>query len=190
MSLHLQRIRLYVTTKDAPNAGTDSGVELWYFVKTARLTNGSLRVRHGWKKWELDNPWDDRERGRTDLYQISLEDLSDVGQSIGGQQVPRGVAFQNFDDVRLAPFYLKIKGDDWWEIDSYVLYGLFKEMLTPIPSGIINHGWLPIAQLNSDVELSEDVTEGSRWHQILINGNLGFALPVRSEAPATDAVIR
>jgi len=181
----LQRIRLYTTTKDEPDAGTDSGVELWYFVSTARLTTESqpLRVRQGWKKWNLDNPWNDRECGRTDMYELSLEDLSDVGLIIGGVHIPSGVEFQSLDDVRQRPFYLKILGEDWWKIESYVLYGLFKEVPQPL-TGINDLGWVEMARLNQYVELSEDVEEGSKWHQILINGSL--YIPIQLSPGAID----
>ena len=47
----------------------------------ARLVNGVVRIRHGWKSWSRDNIWDDRERGQTDIYEIDLTDLSDVEQT-------------------------------------------------------------------------------------------------------------
>lgn len=173
MSVILQRVRLYTTTKNEPDAGTDSGVELQYFVKTARLASESppLKIRYGWEKWNLDNPWDDRERGRTDMYEISLQDLSDVGSIVGGIHIPSGVHFGSFEEVRMKPFYLRIRGSDWWKIDHYFLYGLFKELPSPL-THVIDHGWLLMAEQTADVELSTDDEEGSKWHQILINGPL------------------
>lgn len=187
MSVHLRGIRLYVTTKDEPDAGTDSGVELHYFTSTARLHGEELRSREGWQVWNLNNPGNDRERGQTDLYEISLEDLSDVGKIVGGLHIPPGVAFRNFAEVRLTPFYLRIKGDDWWKIESYMLYGWFQEVREPIPTGgIQDWGWLQMAERTRDVELSTDDSEGSRWHQICITGTLNalWADPPELE-PAT-----
>jgi hypothetical protein len=172
LSVHLQTIRLYTTTENLPHADTDTGIELWYFITTTRVVNGVVRVRHGWKSWALDNPWDDRERGQTDMYEIDLADLSDVEQIWAGQPMPQGVPFHTLESVRLAPFYLKAMGRDWWLAGDHALYGRFVELIETAPGGVVDLGWRHLAQPSHELAMSEDLTEGSGWHQIVINGTL------------------
>ena len=176
----LQRVRLFLTTANAPNAGTDSGVRLHYFASTARLAEDSTQIRHRdrWHHWDLDNPWDDRERGRTDSYEIDLTGFSDLGSIVGGIPIPNGVGFPTMEEVRRRPFYVEIRADDWWQMDGYVLYGHFKHIPSPL-THIDDLGWVEMARLETDTDLSSDDSEGSRWHQILINGSLYYPHLIR-----------
>jgi hypothetical protein len=184
----LQRARLNLTTKDEPDAGTDSGVRLHYFTSTARLVwdSNELRHRQGWQRWDLDKPWDDRKPGRTDTYEIDLMQFSDVDLNVGGISIPNGAGFATIEEVRRRPYYLEIRGDDWWKMDDYVMYGLFKHIPNPL-THIDNLGWVEMARLEADTELSVDDREGSRWHQILINGSLCHPPLLRPLDAATAA---
>jgi hypothetical protein len=167
VSVYLQQIRLVTRTKDVSDAGTDDGVELWYFVtKIPNDYQGTLGVRDFWQVWSLDNSGDDRERGQTDVYERSLI-LTEIAQ----YGIPQGVVFGDMERVRRVPFYLKIKGPDWWKIDNYSLYGRFKELVS-LNLPIVDRGWVLMAQEINDVQLSTDSREASVWHQILINGPL------------------
>lgn len=138
MSVHLQTIRLFTTTENLPLADTDMGIELWYFVTVTRVVNSAVRVRHGWNSWSLDNIWDERERGQTDMHEIDQTDLSDVEQTWAGQPMPQGVPSRTLEAVRLAPFYLKAKGRDWWIARDHAMYGRFVELVEMAPGGTRN----------------------------------------------------
>jgi hypothetical protein len=170
MSVHLQQIRFFATTKDQPEAGTDSGVEFWFYVNDHSLTTFPTS---GWNRQVLDHPWDDREKGRTELYEIDFK-AGDTAISLSGTTVPRGIAFNDFTHARTASFTLRMRGDDWWRIDHYYLLGHFKE-LRHVPGTIdsfetINHGWLLMSRRDADVDMSTDPTEGMAWHFIDLNG--------------------
>jgi hypothetical protein len=169
MSIHLQKIRLIITTKDEPYAGTDSEVELRFYVNHHSRTTFPTK---GWHKFKLDNPWNDRERGRTDMYEIDFEEEVIEGAD---PTAPRGIAFNNFEAAHSANFRLKIKGNDWWKIDQYTLLGYFLET-KPIPASgageeeVIDHGWRLMAQRDDDLEMSTDESEGVASHSIVLNG--------------------
>jgi len=170
MSVHLQKIRLFATTKDLPDAGTDSGVELWFYVNSNPWTTFPNK---GWNRTNLDHPWDDRERGRTEMYEIDFQ-VGNIGVSVSGTPVPKGIAYSDFTNARTGSFWLKMKGNDWWKIDHYYLLGYFKE-LRHVPGTIdsfqtIDHGWLLMARRDGDVDMSTDPTEGKTWHLIELNG--------------------
>jgi len=171
VTVYLQHVRLVTRTKDVDDAGTDDGVELWYFVTNILGDyGGSLGARDRWQVWSLNNAGDDRERGRTDVYEKSLI-LSEIAQKVGGYDIPQGVEFDDMEKVRRVPFYLKIKGPDWWKIENYSLYGKFKEIVSfDLP--VVDRGWVLMARDVKDIELSADNCEASAWHQILINGPL------------------
>lgn len=126
MSIHLQRVRLFATTKDERDAGTDSGVDLWFYATKHSLTTYPTK---GWNHQELDHSWDDRERGRTEMYEVDFQG-GDLGMSLSGTPVPRGIAFNDLNHARTGMFWLQMKGDDWWKIDHYYLLGYFKELST------------------------------------------------------------
>jgi hypothetical protein len=127
----------------------------------------------GWNRLNLDHRWDDREQGRTEMYEVDFQE-GDIGINISGTNVPRGIAFNDFNHARTASFWLRMKGDDWWKIDHYNLLGYFKE-LRHVPGTIdsfqtIDHGWLLMARRDGDVDMSTDPSEGKTWHFIDLNG--------------------
>ena len=169
MSVHLQRIRFLTTTKDEKGAGTDDGVDLWYHVNNHLWT--TLRPL-GWYAEELNHKLNDRERGRTDMYELDFR--RGVGVSVSGTSVPQGIAFNDFTHARTGSFWLRMKGKDWWKLDHYYLLGDFRE-LRHLPDTIdsfnnIHYGWLMMARREGDVEMSTDPSEGQTWHHIELNG--------------------
>jgi hypothetical protein len=169
MSVHLQTVRLFATTENRPNAGSDDGVEFWFHVDPHLLTTYTPA---GWNAVTLSHPWDDRERGRTEMYEVSFK-AGDVEVAVSGTIVPRGLAFNDFAHARSASFWVRMRGNDWWRIDHYYLVGRFKE-LEHIPGTIdsfrtIDHGWLLIARREGDVDMSTDPSEGVAWHHIALN---------------------
>ena len=170
MSVHLMKTRLLATTKDEPSAGTDSGVELWYWVNSHSWTTFPTK---GWNASNLDHSWNDRERGRTEMYEVDFQG-GDIGISVSGTTVPRGVAYNDLVQARTGTFWIRMKGDDWWKIDSYFLLGYFKE-LSHVPGTIDSFsttdlGWLLMARRDADVNMSTDPGEGKTWHHIELNG--------------------
>ncbi len=104
--------------------------------------------------------------------------------------MPDGICFETMDEVRHHPFYLKILGDDWWKIDSYAMFGKFAFIPDPL-THIDDLGWVEMARLQTDVELSSDDAEGSRWHEIEINGSLYYPMHYHvSIAPQAPAGMR
>ena len=170
MSVHLQKIRFFATTKDVKNAGTDSGVEMWYYVKYHPWTT---YPNLGWNAKNLNHRWNDRERGRTEMYEIDFQG-GNIGKNVSGTPVPKGIAFNDFSHARTATFWLKMKGRDWWKINHYYLMGYFRE-LRHVPGTIDmfeikDHGWLLMARRDGDVDMSKDPSEGKTWHLIDLNG--------------------
>lgn len=170
MSVHLQKIRYIATTKDQPDAGTDSGVELWFYVNSDPWTTFPTK---GWNQQDLDHSWNDRERGRTEMYEVDFQG-GDIQLNLSGTPVPKGIGFQDFTHSRTGSFWLRMKGSDWWRIDHYYLIGYFKE-LRHVPGTIdsfqtIDHGWLLMARRDGDVDMSTDPSEGKTWHFIELNG--------------------
>ncbi len=170
MSVHLQKIRFFATTKDEAYAGTDTGVELWIYVASNSLTTFPTT---GWHTQNLDHSWDDRERGRTEMYELDFQE-GEFGTSISGTPVPKGIAFSDFTQARTGSVWLRAKGKDWWKIDHYYLLGYFKE-LSHVSGTIdsfqtIDHEWLLMARRDGDVDMSTDPSEGYAWHSIDLNG--------------------
>ena len=172
MSVHLQKIRVTHTTSTRNNAGTDDRVDLRIFIDPDALTTFASQ---GWRDFELDSARDDRQRGATDTYELDLTTGS-IGMSWGGTAVPRGIAFPSFASVRSAALFLKTSGSDWWQLQSYRIEGLFKEM--PYVPGTIDsfsvtdHGWLVMAERNTPLEMSADSSEGVSWHHVIVDGRL------------------
>jgi len=172
MSIHLQRLRVTHTTATRRYADTDDAVDLRFFIDPHAFTTYPYK---GWRAVELDSARNDRQQGQTDTYEIALTE-GDIGMSVSGTTVPRGIAFENFAKVRSAVFFLKIRGDDWWVLSSYRLQGLFQE-LRYVPGTIdsfqvIDHGWLVMAERSSEISMSTDASEGAAWHHIIIDGPL------------------
>jgi hypothetical protein len=175
MSIHLQKMRLYATTKDQNNAGTDDGVDLWMYIDPHSLTTFPLqKPPERWLIQKLDHDnYNDRERGRTDSYDVDFQG-GDLGMALSGTSVPRGIAFNDWVAARSFPIFLRMKGNDWWRIDSYSLLGYFQE-LSYVPGTIdsfkvINHYWRLMAQQSEDIDMSTDPSEGTKWHHIQLNG--------------------
>jgi hypothetical protein len=91
---------------------------------------------------------------------------------------PPGYEFESWEHVRVKPFYLRITGADMWRFDRYLLFGRFLEWF-PEDNRVVNRGSYLLAHNledgNLDGNLSWDPSEGSRWHQILINGPIPTA---------------
>jgi hypothetical protein len=172
MSIHLQRIRLFATTKDQADAGTDSGVTLWYYINLHVMTTFPTK---GWNSQELARPWKDRERGRTDVYEVDFR-TGEHELIVSGTTVPRGIAFSDFVHARTGSFWLRMMGEDWWKLDHYYLLGSFQELRHVLGTidvfETIDHGWLLMARRDGDVEWSTDPLEGATWHHIELNGTL------------------
>jgi hypothetical protein len=171
MSIHLQRVRLSVTTGKGKNDGTDDAVFLDFNVRPHPLSSyGST----GWQRENLDTPDNDRERGRTDVYNLnftSVADDQDVIVGVGASvyttfSIPEGIAFDSFEKVRDMPFFLILNGDDFWKLASYNLMGHFMESWTPpnaIDSNVIyDHGWLLLTAHDVSIGLSQDPDEAPR----------------------------
>ena len=170
MSVHLQRMRLFATTRNQACAGTDSGVMLWYYVNSHVLTTFPTK---GWNSQALARPWLDRERGHTDVYETDFRS-SECELIVSGTTVPRGIAFADFVQSRTGSFWLRMMGQDWWKIEHYYLLGYFQELrhiLGTIDAfETIDHGWLLMARRDGDVTMSTDPAEGATWHHIELNG--------------------
>lgn len=172
MSIHLQKMRIIHTTSTTADAGTDSRVDLRFFIDPQGL---STYPHKGWRTIELDSARDDRVRGRTDTYEIDLTEGT-IGMALSGTPVPRGIAFPTFARVRCAAFFLKIDGSDWWQAQSYRVEGLFKEMRS-VPGtidsfAVVDRGWLLMSERNDPLDMSTDTSEGVTWHHIIIDGAL------------------
>jgi len=170
MSIHLQRVRFFATTKNQKNAGTDSGVDMWYYVNNHPWTTHPDK---GWNTKTLNHSWNDRERGRTEMYEIDFR-TGEYGMAVSGTTVPKGIAFKDWYEARSFGIWLRMKGDDWWKIDHYYLLGYYQELQyvegTIDSFRTLNHDWLLMARRDDDVELSTDPSEGKTWHQIILNG--------------------
>jgi hypothetical protein len=152
MSKWLDKVRLVVTTKDVANAGTDDRVDLEYFLDNE------------WKAERLNHAWDDRERGRTEMYEVDIEPPA-LGTSID----PPGHEIGNWSDVKQTRFRLRIRGNDAWLIDSYFLLGHFYDSVSHPAKDL---GWHLMAYRDDDVWMSTDNTEGRELFDIEINGPL------------------
>lgn len=169
MSVHLEAVRFFATTMDEREAGTDDGVLLRYHVDR----EGPGTPPAGWHTVELNHGWNDRERGRTEMYETDFSPGEDIEVIISGTHVG-GIRFRDFDEAMRQRFQLVMQGDDAWKIDHYYLLGRFTE-LDPLPgtseSRRIEHGWLLIASRERDITLSTDPDEGIRVHEIRLNVN-------------------
>lgn len=174
----LHALKIILKTADVPDAGTDSKLHLYYFIDNHPLTNTGPA---GWNLDELDNKWNDRERGRSDIYEIDFIKRQIAG-GFGGVN-SGGIAFDDFEQVKRAGFYLRIDGDDMWSISEYFILGQFTEYIEEGDIGIQlikNHGWILMGStlpktgfMDSDaphVSLSTDASEGSRGFRLDFNG--------------------
>lgn len=152
MTIWLEKLRLIVTTKDVTDAGSDERVDLEYV-----LDNELKSVR-------LNHPWDDREQGRTEMYEIAVDQAS-----VGTANDPPGREIGTWNDVKNIPVRLRIYGNDAWLIDDYLLIGYFHDSVT-FPARDL--GWYLMAYGESDIWLSTDSNEGAEVVNIEINGPL------------------
>ncbi len=176
--IKLHALKIILKTADVENAGTDSGLYLHYFINNHYATNTGPA---GWNLDKLDNKWNDREQGRSDIYEIDF-----IKRQIpGGHGGPNsgGIGYNDFEQVKRATFYLRIDGDDMWSISEYFILGNFTEYVETELRGIEpvkNHGWIlmgstlpKIGVKNSDashVNLSTVASEGSSWFKLDFNG--------------------
>lgn len=169
MTVHLQSVRFVVRTKDEPDAGTDSPVDMRYWVTPGSSTSLSA----GWQTAVLDHSWDDRERARTEMYQIDIPEAA-FAISLSGTTVPTGIRYASFVEARTAQFVIRTGGDDLWKIDCYHLLGHFIEMAF-VPGTIDEFrvqdlGWRLMASAENDIVMSTDSREGLTSHPIAMNG--------------------
>ena len=180
MSIHLTQINVIVTTARVAKASTDSQLDLVYW---ANGHPDTTLLPNRWHTETLDNPWDDREWGRTDKY---LLDFIWRQRETESQTLIPGIGFTSFVDVRNAHFFLRMRGDDKWSVSDYQLLGYFMETRPdlPLPQGfpsVIEHGWflmsrhtrLLLPQNPAIFDLSTDPDEGTVWFELAINGTLG-----------------
>jgi hypothetical protein len=172
MSVHLQRVRFSVRTKNQFLAGTNSTVRLWFEVDE---TQNHPEFDQGLNSIDLDHPYhDDFQRGASDSYELDLGASSSSGRSRGGVPVPNGLEFASLDEARTLRFHLEIGGKDRWIFDRYALGGYFKEMRlvegTKDEYEIIDLGWVEMARQTGDVSMSTDTNEGVPAYDIELNG--------------------
>ena len=175
MSVHLQRVRFTVHTKNQFLAGTNSPVRLWFEVDESQ---NHPEFDPGLSSIDLDHPYhDDFQRGKSDSYELDLGTGKSSGRSRGGIPIPNGLEFANFDEARQLHFHLEIAGGDRWIFDRYALGGYFIEM-KPISGSkdeyeLIDHGWLEMAKYKGDVSMSADPKEGVQTYDLELNGKFG-----------------
>ncbi len=173
MSVHLQRVRFTVHTKNELWAGTNSTVRLWFEVDE---TQNHPELEQGLNSIVLDHPWhDDFQRGKTDSYELDLGSGSSSGRTRGGVPIPNGLEFADLDEVRSMRFHLEIEGSDCWIFDRYAIGGFFKEMQA-VPGEkdrfeIIDLGWIELARHTGDISMSTDPKEGEAEYEIPLNGS-------------------
>jgi len=178
MSIILQQIRLFITTGTGKHDGTDDTVFLDFNIKENSL---SSYEQTGWQRVNLDNPGNDREPGKTDLYDVKFFPQSSSGIIEGTGvgtwtplNIPPGIAFDGFENLREMPFFLILDGNDAWKIEQYILVGHVVESWFP-PNTIdsnrtYDHGWILMATGTASFKLSRDTAEAPRsFHVIDIN---------------------
>ena len=179
MSIHLAQLNLIVTTARTAKADTDSQLDLVYWANSHPDTT---LLPNRWNTEILDNPWDDREWGRTDKYLIDFTRRREVEN----ESLISGIAFDSFADVRNAHIFLRMRGDDQWRVADFQLLGFFYETRKDIPGvlglpAVITHGWflmsrntrLVVPSFPSIFDLSTDRDEGVTWFEFPMNGTLG-----------------
>ncbi|MEE9362252.1 MAG: hypothetical protein V3U92_06615 [Cellulophaga sp.] len=173
----LRALKIILKTADVKDAGTDDSVHLSYFIGVHYGTNTGPA---GWNLDELDKKWDDRERGRSDIYEIDFIKRQIAGGHGGVNS--GGIAFDNFEKAKAASFKLQIDGNDAWTISEYFVLGEFVEYVEynerPIES-YKNHGWILMGSTppktgfqDSDsphVTLSTDPSEGASEFKLDFN---------------------
>jgi hypothetical protein len=178
MSVILKEIRLIIATDVGSNDGTDDPVYLDFNIKEHP---DSSYQSTGWQRVNLDNPGNDREPGNTDLYEIKFfpEDSSGIIEGVGvgtstTVNIPPGIAFNRFENLREMPFFLLLHGNDMWKIKLYILMGHVMETWWP-PNAIdsnltYDHGWILLASNATSFKLSKETNEAPRsFHCIDIN---------------------
>jgi hypothetical protein len=179
MAIHLTQLNLIVTTARTAKADTDDQLELVFWANDHPDTT---LLPNRWHTEALDNPWDDREWGRTDKYLVDFVRRRDVEN----ESLIPGIAFDNFADVRNAHIFLRMRGDDQWRVADFQLLGFFYETRKGIPGfleypAVITHGWflisrntrLVVPSFPSIFDLSTDQDEGVTWFELPMNGILG-----------------
>ncbi len=167
MSIHLERVRLFVTTGEKVNSDIALDLKICFYVDCHCLTTFPIK---GWNKKRLTHPWE----GRTEIYEIEFQERGGITKNLGGTPVPFGIAFDDFVHVRTASFWLRMKRDKTLKIEHYYLLGNFVEMLQ-VPGTIdsfqsLHHGWLLMARRGDDVDMSLDPQGNAIWHHIELNG--------------------
>ena len=191
MSVHIQRIRLYTRTKDERNAGTDDHVHLDWRMPNHMWSTYEKAIGGSTPTFRLDNPWDDRERGRTDMFEIDLQrGTEDI--IVNGTTVPRGVAFHSWSHAKGTSISLQALGNDLWRMDHYLLFGDFEELRvapgTTDQLQRVDHGWLLMAFHEGDVNLSKNPDEGLQFYPLNLNGP--FLCEQRVLVPADLTALR
>lgn len=120
MQVVLRRLVIFVRTASDADNGTDGSV---MFV-IRRLQDGKEFV------YKLDNPDDDRERGKTDRYDIRFttarENPTFTPQQAGNPVMANGVSFtswQAMKDESEWKFFLECRSTDAWTFDSCFVLG-------------------------------------------------------------------
>lgn len=179
MIVTIEKMEFVVKTAAQPNwADTDGRVELHY------NHNGS------WWHVELDNPYDDRERGRTDSYRFRIADVEGHHPGIGhipGHVPPYGLNYEGWADVLSeSSFHIHMKTSDAWKMSYCYLLGYLTVTYTPWGTTTpVNHslGWnlLDRIEVAGGLVLSTDSSEGDErlWFN-LTRGS--FPMPTFFEA--------
>jgi hypothetical protein len=170
MSLHLQRIRFSVRTKNQLFAGTNSKVQLVY---TLDDDHAHPTLEPGAYSLDLDQPfYDDLQRGHLDSYLVELAQGSS-GRAMEGVPVPNGVTFRDADHLRSLDVRLVIHGSDQWILDRYMLAGYLQELRAAEGCGspeVVDHGWVELARHEGDLAMSTSASEGVAEHRIDLAG--------------------
>jgi len=172
MSVHLQRVRISVHTKDQAHAATNSTVRFCFEIEDDQP---HTVFEPGTNGVALDHRFhDDFRRGEADSYEIVFGSGT-AGTAIDGTPIPAGLQFGSLDEARRFPFYLQIDGSDQWVFDRYMLGGFFQE-LKPDPNHpgkyeLVDLGWLELAKHHGDVAMSTDPKEGVDRYPVELNGS-------------------
>jgi hypothetical protein len=147
VAVTVRDFRLFVTTDSSPSwAGTDGRIELHY------------RDDSGPKQVILNNPGDDRERRKTDRYDV------DLGGPLDRHPIPLGIHYKSWNELLLEKSVaLVTRSHDAWKVrDCYLLGNV---AVTHLPTGAIDPeltslGWYLLDRVDASFVMSRDPGEG------------------------------